>query len=181
MLIGKWIKNFEGSHSVTEDGHIYRYSNGQAIEVAQVKHTQGYLYSTLTRNGAQTNVLVHRVLAEVFIPNPENKKYVNHIDGNKTNNALSNLEWCTSKENCLHAYATGLNTHKRKIAQYTADGTLINTYNSITEAQEAVGKPGKKNIACCLRLDRCKTAYGYVWHYLNEESRPDESIKPTKV
>lgn len=181
MLIGKWIKNFEGTHSVTEDGHIYRYSNGQAIEVAQVKHTQGYLYSTLTRNGVQTNVLVHRVLAEAFIPNPENKKYVNHIDGNKSNNDLSNLEWCTSRENCLHAYATGLNTHKRKIAQYTTDGTLIATYNSLTEAQEAVGKPGKKNIACCLRLDRCKTAYGYVWRYLNEESRPDESIKPTKV
>ena len=181
MLIGKWIKNFECTHSVTEDGHIYRYSNGKAIEVAQVKHTQGYLYSTLTRNGVKTNVLVHRVLAEAFIPNPENKKYVNHIDGNKTNNALSNLEWCTSRENCLHAYATGLNTHKRKIAQYTTNGTLIATYNSLTEAQEAVGKPGKKNIACCLRLDRCKTAYGYVWRYLNEESRPDESINPTKV
>ena len=181
MLIGKWIKNFEGTHSVTEDGCIYRYSNGQAIEVAQVKHNQGYLYCTLTKNGVQTNVLVHRVLAEAFIPNPENKKYVNHIDGNKTNNALSNLEWCTSKENCLHAYTTGLNKHKRKIAQYTVDGTLVATYNSITEAQEAVGKPGKKNIACCLRLDRCKTAYGFVWSYLNEESRTDESIKPTKV
>ena len=139
------------------------------------------MYSTLTRNGVQTNVLVHRVLAEAFIPNPKNKKYVNHIDGNKTNNALSNLEWCTSRENCLHAYATGLNTHKRKIAQYTTNGTLIATYNSLTEAQEAIGKPGKKNVACCLRLDRCKTAYGYVWRYLNEESRPDESINPTKV
>lgn len=97
MLIGKWVKNFESTHSVTEDGHIYRYSNDQAIEVAQVKHTQGYLYSTLYRNGVQTNVLVHRVLAEAFIPNPENKKY------------------------------------------------------------------------------------DYVWSYLNEESRTDESIKPTKV
>ena len=92
MLIGKWIKNYEGLYSVTEDGHIYRYVYDRAIEVAQVKHTQGYLYSTLTRNGVQTNVLVHRVLAEAFIPNPENKKYVNHIDGNKTNNAISKLE-----------------------------------------------------------------------------------------
>lgn len=183
MLLGKWIKNYEGLYSVTEDGHIYRYVYNRAIEVAQRKNSNnGYLLITLHKGGGvRTDACVHRVVAETFIPNPENKKYVNHIDGNKTNNALSNLEWCTSKENCLHAYATGLNKHKRKIAQYTVDGTLVATYNSLTEAQEAVGKPGKTNIACCLRLDRCKTAYGYVWQYLNEESRPDESIKPTKV
>lgn len=183
MLLGKWIKNYEGLYSVTEDGHIYRYVYNRAIEVAQRKNSNnGYLLITLHKGGGvRTDACVHRVVAETFIPNPENKKCVNHIDGNKTNNVVSNLEWVTPSENTRHAYATGLNKHKRKIAQYTVDGTLVATYNSLTEAQEAVGKPGKTNIACCLRLDRCKTAYGYVWQYLNEESRPDESIKPTKV
>ena len=175
MLIGKWIKNFEGTHSVTEDGHIYRYSNGQVIEVAQVKHNQGYLYSTLTRNSVQTNALVHRVLAEAFIPNPENKKYVNHIDGDKTNNALSNLEWCTSKENCLHAYATGLNKHKRKIAQYTADGTLIATYNSLTEASQQTNTQLSKICNCC--KGKRKTSNGYKWQYYDLEKVESDEEK----
>ena len=184
MLIGKWIKNYEGLYSVTEDGHIYRCVYDRVIEVAQRKNSSnGYLRIKLHKGGGvRTDVYVHRVVAETFIPNPENKKCVNHIDGNKTNNVVSNLEWVTPSENTRHAYATGLiSPHKRKIAQYTLDGTLVAIHNSIVEAQEAVGKPGKKNIACCLRLDSCKTAYGYVWRYLNEESRPDESIKPTKV
>jgi len=170
MLKGKWIKGFEGTHSITKEGKIYRYKNGKAIEVAQCNHTQGYLYSTLTVNGTSTNVLVHRVLAEAFIPNPENKEHVNHDDGNKKNIELSNLIWATPSENAMHAYATKLNTHERKVQQFTKEGVLIATYDSIEKAQIALGRPGKKNIACALRLERCKTAYGYVWRYLNEEA-----------
>lgn len=181
MLIGKWIKGFEGTHSVDTDGKIYRYPNGEmneAIEVAQCKHSAGYMYSTLTRSNQQTNVLVHRVIAEAFVSNPNNKKYVNHIDCNKCNNNVSNLEWVTCRENVLHAYNAGLNGRKKKIGQYDVNNTLIATYESIEDAQIAVGKPGKKNIACCLRLDRCKTAYGYIWRYLNAETEATEDIPP---
>lgn len=170
MLKGKWIKGFEGTHSVTREGKIYRYRNGKAIEVAQCNHTQGYLYSTLTVNGVSTNVLVHRVLAEAFIPNPENKEQVNHDDGNKKNIELSNLIWATPSENVVHAYKTKLNTHEKRIAQYTKEGDLVATYESLEKAQTAIGKPGKKNIWCAINLDRCKTAYGCVWRYLNEEA-----------
>lgn len=69
----------------------------------------GYLHVDLYHNGKSTKVSIHRLLAMTYIPNPHNKRTVNHIDGNKLNNSLSNLEWATDSENVQHAYNTGLN------------------------------------------------------------------------
>lgn len=165
----KWIKDFEGTHAISTDGTVYRIKDGKYIEISVVNHNQGYLYCTLTVNGKSYNKLHHRLIAEAFVPNPENKKYVNHKNGKKKDNAPSNLEWVTNIENCKHAYETNLNSHRKAIAQYTLDNKLVAKYDSIREAQVTIGKPNGTNIACCLRLDRCKTAYGYVWRYLNEE------------
>jgi DNA-binding NarL/FixJ family response regulator len=68
----------------------------------------GYLNVTVAQNRKQCKRRVHRLVAEVFLPNPENKPFINHIDGNKLNNALSNLEWCTNQENLTHALAAGI-------------------------------------------------------------------------
>lgn len=85
------------------------------------KRTNIILVPTVTKNGYNTIstrlfgrfggakvIRIHRMVAEAFIKNPENKPYVNHLDGNKRNNKVSNLEWCTAKENSVHAYKTGL-------------------------------------------------------------------------
>ena len=69
---------------------------------------KGYRRVVLMKNGKQINALVHRLIAQTFIPNPENKPEVNHKDGNKENNSVFNLEWCTHKENVHHAIETGL-------------------------------------------------------------------------
>lgn len=69
---------------------------------------KGYLFVCLSKNGKTTRFYVHRLVASHFILNPENKKTVNHKDGNKSNNCVSNLEWCSQKENLLHAIKTGL-------------------------------------------------------------------------
>lgn len=83
---------------VFEDGRVYK----PAIKPSK-KHRD---YLTVSYNGDA--FLVHRLIAEAYIPNPDNKPYVNHIDGNSNNNAVSNLEWVTASENVAHAWSTGL-------------------------------------------------------------------------
>ena len=69
---------------------------------------KGYIYASISKNGKNYNLRVHRLVALMFIPNPENKSQVNHIDGNKENNVVTNLEWVTNKENIKHAWKNGL-------------------------------------------------------------------------
>jgi len=68
----------------------------------------GYYYVCLSKNGKVRKFKVNRLVAQAFIPNPDNKPFVNHIDGDKLNNNVNNLEWCTQSENMLHAYKYGL-------------------------------------------------------------------------
>lgn len=76
---------------------------------SQTLGKNGYKYVTLYANNQSKKLYIHRLLAELYIPNPENKRTVNHIDGNKQNNCLTNLEWHTDSENIQHAYDNGLN------------------------------------------------------------------------
>lgn len=71
-------------------------------------HKKGYLKVMLYLNGKRKHAFVHRLVAEAFIPNPNELSQVNHKDGNKTNNCVHNLEWCTGKENIIHAVTNGL-------------------------------------------------------------------------
>lgn len=81
---------------------------GTAVK-AQTLGKNGYRYVTLYHKNQAKKLYIHRLLAELYIPNPENKRTVNHIDGNKQNNCLTNLEWATDGENIKHAYDNGLN------------------------------------------------------------------------
>lgn len=125
----------------------------------------GYQFIILYKNKISKNFYVHRLVAEAFIPNPNNLPEVNHKDGNKQNNCVSNLEWCTNGENQKHAYKTGL--HKTiKIAQYDLNGNFIKNWNSIAEAQKQFN-PDTHNIHKCIRDGRHKS-YGFLW-YKSEE------------
>ena len=73
----------------------------------------GYKQIKINYQGLHIHKSIHRLVAEAFIPNPLNKEYVNHIDGNKLNNTVDNLEWCTNSENILHARKTGLNPYNK--------------------------------------------------------------------
>ena len=88
-----------------ENGEIYSLLRNKILKGRSLK---GYKRVALMKEGKTIDVLVHRLIAQTFLPNPENKPYINHIDGDKTNNSVSNLEWCTQKENVQHAIETGL-------------------------------------------------------------------------
>lgn len=106
--IWKPVINFEKLYEVSNLGRV-RNARGRVLKV----HPQncGYLQITFTLNKVCTKFLVHRLVAIHFLENVDNKKYVNHIDGDKLNNCVTNLEWVTNSENILHARSTGLNPY----------------------------------------------------------------------
>ena len=109
---------------------------------------------------------LHRLIAITFLENPNNKEQVNHIDGNKLNNAVENLEFCTNKENQIHKFKIGLgNNFTRKIGQYDLSGNLIKEFKSIVSSSKELNI-GKSNIMGVLKKSR-KTSGGFIFKYLD--------------
>lgn len=102
----KDVKGYEGIYAVTTLGRVWSYR--RKIWLSPFDVGQGYSTVRLSYQGDETDRKVHRLVAGAFIPNPDNKPQVNHINGKKWDNKVSNLEWCTARENQQHASATGL-------------------------------------------------------------------------
>lgn len=137
----------------------------------------GYYLVTLCYEGKQKNKFIHRLLAESFIENPECKPVVNHKDGVKTNNSISNLEWCTVKENSQHAVSTGLTTYEHCETPVLQIDLVSNKVIAEFKSQKvAYDKTGvqKQNISKVCRGIR-KHAGGYFWKY-KESSETIESL-----
>lgn len=115
--IWKDVPAYEGIYQVSNLGNIrsLKYNNTQEVKLLKLKlRYPGYLYVNLSKNNKQKKYNVHRLVASAFIPNPNDKKEVNHINGKKTDNALINLEWATKKENEYHAMINNLKaSHER--------------------------------------------------------------------
>ena len=170
----KSITGFE-RYWVDDCGNIYSLRKvGKVIKKSLIVGTSEYLLIDLYKNGKAYTKLVHRLVAEAFIPNPENKREVNHKNGIKTDNRVQNLEWVTSSENVRHSYdvlhrcssmkgRTGKKHPFSKAVLQIKDNKIINTYYSIGDAERATGIPTTRIVACC--KNKIKTAGGFGWQY----------------
>lgn len=122
----------------------------------------GYLEVSLYANKERRNFLIHRLVAQTFIPNIKELLEVNHIDGNKSNNRVDNLEWCTNVENQQHAIRNGLRKVKR-VCQYDLNKELIKIWNNQYEASREMSIAQESINRCCNQ--KAKTAGGYIWKY----------------
>ena len=102
------FNNILTDYLISDKGKVFSIKRKSLKLLKSTKSSSGYRKVRLSINGKIYNRTIHRMVAETFIPNPKNKKEVNHKDGNKSNNNVSNLEWTTRKENAIHAYDHGL-------------------------------------------------------------------------
>ena len=178
--IWKDIKGYEGLYQVSNLGRVKslkflsnvhkKYYDREKI-LKTGKDIRGYDVVILCRNGVQKGFKVHRLVAEAFIPNPNDLPQVNHIDENKENNCVSNLEFCTNKYNSgygtrnerISKTMTNNSKISKKVNQYDKQGNFIKEWVSLQEAGRQT-KINVRNICSCCK-GKYKTAGGYIWKY----------------
>lgn len=149
--IWKDIPDYEGFYQASNQGRLKsldrivignrkRYGKINKLE----NNHKGYLRANLNKNGERERIFIHRIVAMLFIENPENKPFINHIDENPSNNHYKNLEWCTAKENANHGTSTARQSAKlkniggsikaKKVYQYDKNLNLVKIFPSAMEA-----------------------------------------------
>lgn len=176
--IWKDIKGYEGLYQVSNYGQIKslrtwvgrKYIQREKILKIRLEK-EGYYKCSLRKNGKLKSFWVHRLVAQAFICNTNNYSCVNHIDENKTNNCVENLEWCT------HSYNNNYGNHNKKISkrlrnnpqisrkinQYDINGNFIKEWESIIEVERQLKIRNSHISECC--KGKCKTAGGFIWKY----------------
>ena len=189
MEIWKDIEGYEGLYQVSNLGNVRSLDrikkqfnhNGIAtirykgkLLKKRIQKGTGYNTITLYDNNSNPKIKsVHRLVAETFIPHPNNYPVINHKDGNKLNNEVDNLEWCTISYNVKHAYKIGLakvkklygkeNPKAKKVKQYDLENNFIKLWHSIIDASKELKIDSSSITAVC--RNKRKTAGGYIWKY----------------
>lgn len=206
-VLSRKPENFKGNlkqvpnypkYYASDDGVIYFYTRG-FLEELKGWETRGYIDVELHNDAGKWKTSLARVIAMVFIPNPDEKATVNHKDGNKLNNAVSNLEWATQSENNQHAYNTGLrvndkgfdNTFSDAVLKIDMTGKPLDVYGSICEAARLTGLSKgtihyavKHNTSKFLSGEKLSGYADYTFIYYNEDVRNkinDKSSSSTSI
>ena len=172
--MNEWHSVMDNSNYIVSDNGGIRNSRTNADKA--IRKTRGYFSVDLYKHGERTTKGVHVLVAEAFIPNPDGKPEVNHKDGNKLNNHVGNLEWVTHKENCEHAWRTGLQRpsygmrgkknpnagRKGRPIKIVETGEIFET---LKDCEDAIGG-NNRHINDCLR-GRQKTHRGYHFEYID--------------
>ena len=166
----KDIKNYEGLYQISSLGRVKSLpkerNNGinNEIILKQCTDKKGYKRVNLYKNKKSTRVLVHRLVAEAFLNNPNNYPLINHKDENPSNNKVENLEWCTYKYN--NEYNGKHKKSCKPVIQYDKNMNFINVFESAREASRIL-KIQYKNISACCRGLR-NSCGGYKWKFKEE-------------
>lgn len=151
----KDIQNYEGLYAVTSCGKVYSYKRKKFLKPR--KNKKDYLQVDLYKGGERKTYLVHRLVAEAYLPNPEGLPQVNHKDENKENNALPNLEWCDG------SYNINYGSRNQKISKPVFCVELNKTFDGARAAGRELGLDNSNIIKCC--NGKYKTTGGYHWRY----------------
>ena len=172
----KPVVNYEGLYEVSSDGkiksvaRIIKDCNGNTRVwheriMKYAKDKDGYFRVQLSKNGKATSKLVHRIVAEAFIENPEKLPLINHKDENKNNNNYKNLEWCDAKYNSNYGNAIEKRVSSRRIPILAIKKNKILYFNSIADASRELGLNRANVIGCLKNHYGRKTAKGWVFEY----------------
>jgi len=175
-MIWKDVVGFEDRYKVSSAGLVYSKHKNQLK--ATKKNNRGYVQVSLHKDGKEHMLLLHRVVAMAFIPNPNNLPQINHIDEDKENNRVSNLEWCTNIYNRRHGtgYSRSCAGHDykamglangRPVAMYSIDGKLCGEFVSVKTAQDETGINEANIRQSCYKTRR--TAGGFRWEYCSPD------------
>lgn len=159
------IPGYEGDYQVSTLGGVRNVGTDPPRQLKPWRHPAGYTCVTLCRDKKKVKHLVHRVVAETFLPNPEHKPQVNHKNGDKADNNVNNLEWCSNQENSRHsAYVLGNETTNPKRPVVCLD--TLQTFPSLAEAARTINGSNQDISACCQgKRQRHK---GLRWAYAEE-------------
>lgn len=165
--IWKDIEGYEGLYQVSNLGNVKSLKRKGRLEerlLSQVKDKDGYLAVQLYKLGEGKRTSVHRLVANAFLPNPDNLPQVNHKDETPSHNNVDNLEWCTQKYNNIYGTRIQRITDKLKktVYQYTLDNQLVKVWKSVMEC-ERNGYSHRHISKCC--LGKSNTHKGYIWRY----------------
>ena len=175
--IWKDIAGYEGLYQISNLGNVRSMNHrghGVVKNLIPKCNNCGRLWVELRKNGSGKYMLVHRLVALAFIPNPNNYPQINHIDENPKNNLVENLEWCTALYNVQfynerhpdkrHA-PRGPNKNIRAVNQISPDGQVVKTWSNSKEVMRELGWSDWSISECC-RGNR-RSAYGFTWQYAN--------------
>ena len=174
MEIWKVIKEFP-NYMVSNMGNVYSIKHKKVMSPRD--NSCGYLTLSLCKDSKKHTKYVHRLVAETFLPNPENKKTIDHINCERHDNRLENLRWATQEENCNNPktiekykqWVGGNNGNSKSVLQFTKDGDFIRKWDCITDVKKELGICGS-HIGKCCKGERYKSAGGYIWKYYNHET-----------
>ena len=165
----KDIKGYEGLYQISNEGRVRSLKFGKN-RILKNRHCLGYWEVVLYKNGIGKPKRIHRLVAEAFIPNPQNLPCVNHKDENRSNCVAENLEWCDYKYNSNYGTRNERNRKQltnrkdlsKQVYQYTLNGELVKKWESIREAERNGFRQNCVSLCCNGKL---KTHNGYKWSY----------------